>query len=139
MTDQGDFAAFAARMHAEGLPDVVVRTFAYYYDQLRLGSTGLVPESELAPVEDLPDAETFGGDLAAIGRDALRQTVLLKLNGGLGTSMGLERAKSLLVVKRDLTFLDVIARQALGSGVPLVLMNSYNTRDDSLAILRRYP
>lgn len=139
VTDQGDFAVFAARMHAEGLPDVVVRTFAYYYDQLRLGSTGLVPESELAPVEDLPDAETFGGDLAAIGRDALRQTVLLKLNGGLGTSMGLERAKSLLVVKRDLTFLDVIARQALGSDVPLVLMNSYNTRDDSLAILRRYP
>ena len=43
----------------------------------------------------------------------LSRTVLLKLNGGLGTSMGLDRAKSLLIVRNNLTFLDIIARQAL--------------------------
>ncbi len=64
---------------------------------------------------------------------------MLKLNGGLGTSMGLEAAKSLLPVKNGLTFLDIIARQALHAGVPLVLMNSFNTHDDSLAALRAYP
>lgn len=63
----------------------------------------------------------------------------MKLNGGLGTSMGLERAKSLLRIKRDLTFLDVIARQAQHAGVPLILMNSFNTREDSLQALSRYP
>ena len=36
---------------------------------------------------------------------------MLKLNGGLGTSMGLEKAKSLLEVKDGKTFLDLIAEQ----------------------------
>ena len=38
---------------------------------------------------------------------------MLKLNGGLGTSMGMTKAKSLLEVKDGHTFLDVIARQVL--------------------------
>ena len=38
---------------------------------------------------------------------------MVKLNGGLGTSMGMDRAKSLLEVRDGLTFLDVIARQVL--------------------------
>jgi UTP--glucose-1-phosphate uridylyltransferase len=59
--------------------------------------------------------------------------------------MGLTRAKSLLVVKDGLTFLDVIARQVLrirrqsGVRLPLVLMNSFATHDDTLAALDRYP
>ncbi|HYZ70628.1 MAG TPA: UTP--glucose-1-phosphate uridylyltransferase, partial [Thermoleophilaceae bacterium] len=62
----------------------------------------------------------------------------------LGTSMGMHRAKSLLEVKDGLSFLDVIARQVLalreasGARVPLVLMNSFYTRDDSLAVLEGY-
>jgi UTP--glucose-1-phosphate uridylyltransferase len=133
------FAAFAERMRAEALPEIVIQTFAHYYKQLRQGQTGLVPESEVEPVTNLPDTAVFSAELADVGCAALAHTVLLKLNGGLGTGMGLERAKSLLVVKEGLTFLDVIAHQALSSHVPLVLMNSYNTRDDSLAVLRNYP
>lgn len=41
----------------------------------------------------------------------LAETAVLKLNGGLGTSMGLEKAKSLLEVKDGKTFLDLIADQ----------------------------
>ncbi len=134
-----DFAPFAARMEAEGLPDIVIRTFAYYYRQLAEGRTGLLREEEIQPIESLPDAADFGAELAAVGRAALPQTVLLKLNGGLGTGMGLERAKSLLVVKQGLTFLDIIARQALIRRAPLVLMNSFNTHADSLAVLASYP
>ncbi|MEZ5099047.1 MAG: UTP--glucose-1-phosphate uridylyltransferase [Thermoleophilia bacterium] len=134
-----DLDAFAARMRAEGLPDVVVRTFAAQLDQLARGETGLIPEAELEPVESLPDLDALGDEAAAAGREALPRTVLVKLNGGLGTSMGLERAKSLLPVKDGLTFLDVIARQARDAGVPLVLMNSFATRDDSLALLAGYP
>jgi len=136
---QPSFAPFAAKMRAERLPDVIIRTFEHYYRQLAEGRTGLIPEAEIRPVAALPDAETFGPDLAAVGRAALPKTALVKLNGGLGTGMGLERAKTLLVVKEGLTFLDVIARQAIRAGVPLVLMNSYVTRDDSLAALRSYP
>jgi UTP--glucose-1-phosphate uridylyltransferase len=136
---ESNFLPFAERMLAAGIPDIVIRTFKYYYRQLAEGRTGLIPEVEICAVESLPDAETLQPSLVEAGRAALRKTVLMKLNGGLGTSMGLERAKSLLLVKNGLTFLDVIARQALAADVPLVLMDSYNTRDDSLAVLRQYP
>jgi UTP--glucose-1-phosphate uridylyltransferase len=54
------------------------------------------------------------------------------------------RVKSLIEAREGLSFLDVIARQVLalrerhGVRLPLVLMNSYRTRDDSLAALGRY-
>ncbi|MCX7669751.1 MAG: UTP--glucose-1-phosphate uridylyltransferase, partial [Anaerolineae bacterium] len=139
MRVNADFTPFADRMRAANLPDIVIRTFEYYYNQLAEGRTGLLAEADIVPVASLPDAERFDATLAEAGRAALPQTILLKLNGGLGTGMGLERAKSLLVAREGLTFLDIIARQALISGAPLVLMNSFNTRDDSLAVLARYP
>ena len=41
----------------------------------------------------------------------LSEAVVVKLNGGPGTGMGLDKAKSLLPVKGDDTFLDFIAKQ----------------------------
>ncbi len=134
-----DFVPFAEKMRAEHLPEIVIRTFRRYYEQLAAGDTGLIPEADIRPVASLPDLEGLPAGLAEIGRAALARTVVMKLNGGLGTGMGLEKAKSLLVVKDGLTFLDIIARQALNAGVPLVLMNSFATRDDSLAALTCYP
>ena len=67
---------------------------------------------------------------------------MIKLNGGLGTSMGLDRAKSLLEVRDGLSFLDIIARQVLAAReehdvtLPLVFMNSWRTRDDTAARAR---
>jgi len=133
------FIPFAERMQSEGLPDIVINTFKYYYTQLLKGKTGLIPEADIWRVKSLPDAETFSTDLAQIGKAAIPKTVLLKLNGGLGTSMGLNKAKSLLTVKDNLTFLDIIARQARQANIPLVLMNSFATRNDSLAALNKYP
>jgi UTP--glucose-1-phosphate uridylyltransferase len=133
------FAPFAERMRAEGLPDIAIRTFEHYYRQLIKGETGLIPETEITPVNSLPDAETFSEQLAQAGQATLSKTILLKLNGGLGTSMGLTKAKSLLTVKNGLSFLDIIARQAIEIGIPLVLMNSFSTQADSLAALEKYP
>ena len=140
MTDfQQRFAPFEALMQAEALPDLFIETFRHYYAQLVAGETGQIPESEISPVRGLPDAERLPADLARVGEAHLSQTVFIKLNGGLGTSMGLQKAKSLLPVKNGLTFLDIIARHAIYHGIPLVLMNSFNTRDDSLALLKQYP
>ncbi|MCB0197913.1 MAG: UTP--glucose-1-phosphate uridylyltransferase, partial [Anaerolineae bacterium] len=125
-------------MQQEGLSDVVVKTFEYYYTQLVEGQTGMISEADIEPVASLPDAETFSADLAEAGQAVMPQTVLIKLNGGLGTSMGLEKAKSLLTVKNGLTFLDIIAQQAMRANIPFVLMNSFVTRDDSLAALEQY-
>jgi UTP--glucose-1-phosphate uridylyltransferase len=134
-------SAATDKMRAEGLPDGAVETFAHYERLLREGDQGTLPEADLEPLSGLPDAE----DLPASDGSALGQAVVLKLNGGLGTSMGMTRAKSLLEVKDGLTFLDIIVRQILhlrerhDASVPLLLMNSFATRDDTLAALERYP
>ncbi len=135
------FAPVAEKMRGEGLPDIVIKNFAYYYELVQSGQTGMISEASIAPVESLPDADAFPDDAAlmAAGEAALGQTVVLKLNGGLGTSMGLSKAKSLLPVKEGHTFLDIIAHQALERGTPLVFMNSFSTQDDTLAVLAAYP
>ena len=132
--------ASVEKMRREGIPDAAVDTFAHYYEQLASGETGMLPESEIEPVDDVQDAEALPADADA----PLDEAIVLKLNGGLGTSMGMTRAKSLIEAKDGMTFLDVIARQVLalrersGARLPLVLMNSFYTRDDSLDALRAH-
>src|SRR3954464_3665870 len=130
--------ASVEKMRAEGLADAAVDTFAHYYERLQAGESGVLPEAEIEPVDALPDADELPeGDAPP------RAAVVLKLNGGLGTSMGMTRAKSLLEVKDGLSFLDIIARQVLelrrrsGARLPLVLMDSFRPRDASLALLER--
>ncbi len=72
MTTSTGFAPFAERMQGENLPDVFIRTFRYYYEQLVEGRTGLIPESDILPIDHLPDVETFPDSLAEIGNAALR-------------------------------------------------------------------
>jgi UTP--glucose-1-phosphate uridylyltransferase len=129
------------KMRAEGLGDAAVESFARQYERLRAGETGTLAESEIEPVADLPDAE----DLTEVADAALLdQAVVIKLNGGLGTSMGMTKAKSLLEVKEGRSFLDLIAEQILdrrersGARLPLILMSSFATQEDSLAALERY-
>src|SRR5579871_5747720 len=105
------FAEFEAKMRAAGHGDAAIRAFRHSYEYLASGRTGLLPENEIQPVVRLPRLEEVAGRLADASR--LRQAAVLKLNGGLGTSMGLEKAKSLLPLKDGLTFLDYISRQIL--------------------------
>jgi UTP--glucose-1-phosphate uridylyltransferase len=127
-------------MEEEGLPSVAIETFEHYYSLLAAGQTGLISETEIETVETLPDSDALSEDLIETGAQALSKTVIIKLNGGLGTTMGLNKAKSLLQVKSKLNFLDITALQALEVEAPLMLMNSFNTRKDSLAHLNdHYP
>jgi UTP--glucose-1-phosphate uridylyltransferase len=128
------------KMREAGVADEAIATFRHYYEQVEAGESGMLPDAELEPLEDLPDLEDLPEAEAP-----LDQAVILKLNGGLGTSMGMTHAKSLVEVKDGLTFLDIIARQALelrrrgDARLPLILMNSFSTRDDTLAKLEEYP
>nr|XP_039274752.1 UTP--glucose-1-phosphate uridylyltransferase-like isoform X1 [Styela clava]XP_039274753.1 UTP--glucose-1-phosphate uridylyltransferase-like isoform X1 [Styela clava] len=76
--------------------------------------------------------------------DLLSKLVVVKLNGGLGTSMGCTGPKSLISVRSGLTFLDLTVQQIeslnkqYNADVPLVLMNSFNTNEDTEMILRKY-
>lgn len=133
--------AAVEKMREEGLGDAAVAAFARQYEHLSAGETGAIPERDIEPASGVPDADELPD---ADASEALAQAVVIKLNGGLGTSMGMTRAKSLLEVKDGMTFLDLIAEQVLelrrtaGAEVPLVLMNSFATRADSLAALRRH-
>ncbi len=118
-------------MLAEGLPALAIQSFRRHYQQLAGGFTGLIPERDIQPLRSLPDAETLDPALSSLGREALASTVILKLNGGLGTSMGLERAKSLIEVKPGHSFLRLLLRQARHTGQPLVLMHSRHTQTAS--------
>jgi UTP--glucose-1-phosphate uridylyltransferase len=131
------------KMRADGVGDAAIATFQDAYRRLQAGEQGVLAEADIEAVTDVPDAEALPDDPEA-ARAALDQAVVIKLNGGLGTSMGMDRAKSLLEVKDGRTFLDLIAEQVLalrersGARVPLVLMNSFATREDSLAALARH-
>ena len=130
------------KLRREGAPQVAIDTFAHYCRQLAQGETGMLPESEIEPLENVQDAERLTEDATP---EVLDRAVMIRLNGGLGTSMGMTGPKSLLEVKEGLSFLDVIVRQVLalreqsGARLPLVLMNSFATRETSLEALERYP
>jgi UTP--glucose-1-phosphate uridylyltransferase len=138
------FLPFEAKMRAGGVPDPAIRAFRHYWEQLVAGETGLLHEADIQPVDALPDSRELA-PWRDRGAKALDRAVVIKLNGGLGTSMGMTRAKSLLAVRGPATFLDFTALQILhlrrehGCRLPLVLMNSFRTRSDSLEALRAYP
>jgi UTP--glucose-1-phosphate uridylyltransferase len=139
-----NFGPFEERMRREGLEPIVIENFRHYYTALVGGETGLVPEKSIAPVDSLPRLQDLG-EYAEAGRAALGQAVILKLNGGLGTSMGLERAKSLLAAREGTSFLEIIVRQTLATRarhnapIPLIFMNSFSTDADTRAVLDRFP
>ena len=135
---------FVRAMRAEGLSDMVIRTFSAYYEALQKGSSGQIPEDTIHP----PSSEAVipFEDLKAKGSAALlRRIAVIKLNGGLGTGMGLSKAKSLLPVKGNMNFLDIITRHVLalrsesGYDIQLMFMNSFATNKDTLDYLNKYP
>lgn len=146
MEKRAEFEPFRDKMEKAAQSGAAIDAFERSYDSLCRGSSGVVNEESIDPVDALPEygevvsgAETGSGDL-------LGETVVIKLNGGLGTGMGLERAKSLLEVRSGMTFLDLIARQVewwrerTDAGLRFLLMNSYATSGDTLAFLKRgYP
>jgi UTP--glucose-1-phosphate uridylyltransferase len=142
VSDEGLRAA-QDKMVAAQIAQPAIDVFSAYYRQLEQGVTGVIPEDSIEPLTDpdlLRDVAVDDAQAAA----ALADTVMIKLNGGLGTSMGMEQAKSLLPVRDGRTFLDLIvaqvraARTAYGVKLPLIFMDSFRTHDDTLAALARY-
>lgn len=135
---------FNRLMKQEGLGEQVIRTFNAYFGKLKAGEKGYIPETEVMPPSN-SNLVSFDEIKEYRNAQILKSTVVIKLNGGLGTSMGLSKAKSLLPVKGNMNFLDIISRQVLtlraGSGydVLLMFMNSFNTDADTLNYLAKYP
>ena len=127
-----------------GVAAPAVEVFSRFYELLETGETGIIREDTIEPLLEPPSlCDVDVSNMEA--RDAIGKTVMIKLNGGLGTSMGLDKAKSLLDVREGKNFLDLIVRQVLAARdrydarLPLLLMNSFRTEADTLAHLARYP
>jgi UTP--glucose-1-phosphate uridylyltransferase len=131
------------KMAAAAIHQQAIDVFTHYYRQLEEGVSGFIPEDSIEPLLDpsmLSDTAVSEEDAAA----ALEKTVIIKLNGGLGTSMGMEKAKSLLQARKGKSFLDIIvdqvraARAAYRIQLPLLFMNSFRTHEDTLLALAPY-
>jgi UDP-N-acetylglucosamine pyrophosphorylase len=138
-----DFSLFQNKMLAAGMGDAPISAFRRNYEALLRDETGLIPEEEILPVSDLPSLGNLPTK-ASEDSSLLAQAVVIKLNGGLGTGMGLQGPKSLLTVGGGLNFLDLIVRQIQelrrrsGTPVRLLLMNSFSTSADTLSYLSKY-
>ena len=137
MSDEGSRLA-AEKMRADGAHEEAIRSFESAYARLVSGETALLPSADLEPagevpaLDDLPDADPA---------QALESVAVIKLNGGLATTMGLQQPKSLMEARDGRSFLEIIIGQTLalrhryGVGLPLVLMDSEATREPTLAEL----
>lgn len=143
MSKEG-LAAARRKMEDAGVAAPAIEVFSHFYEQLESGATGVIREETITPLLDPPmlDDVKISDDEA---RAALDQLVVIKLNGGLGTSMGLDRAKTLLEVRDGENFLDLIAKQVLAARkrydvrLPLLFMTSFRTDDDTVEYLAKYP
>lgn len=132
------------KMREAGLSPAACASFGRAWRQAASGEAGLIPETAIGPADGIPAME----DVASGGADPalFDKLCVVKLNGGLGTSMGLDQAKSLIPVKDGRNFLDFIARQILWlrrrhgtKGPRFLLMDSFSTSADTLAYLAAYP
>ena len=128
-----------ARMESKNIHPDMITEFLRRAGLVASGYSGKIPWNRIGDLtrddyralEDLPAP----GDPVSY----LKELAVIKLNGGLGTSMGLSRVKSIISVKDGYNFLQIIRHQvqklrtAHGVDVPSFFMNSFNTRDDTLA------
>lgn len=127
------------KMEAENLSPEFISDFLEKVKQIKNGETGMAVWSEVGDLD--PELDEISLDKIhkehKVDVSSLRKLVIIKLNGGLGTSMGLSKAKSLIPIKDGYSFLKIIANQVLQLRkkykveIPLLLMDSYNTQKES--------
>lgn len=143
-TYRASLEAAKAKMRDEGVADQAITVFTDFFHQLAEGGTGSIPEETIDPLLDAPKLSDIEVAPEA-AREAFDKLVIINLNGGLGTSMGMDKAKSLLPVRDGKSFLDILVEQVLsarertGARLPLMFMNSFRTQADTLEVLSKYP
>lgn len=139
-----DFTPYKEKMEQAAVNGAAISAFQHNYEALVRDESGMIAEGSISPCHSVP----MLSDVSSEGEDfdpaLLAKAVVIKINGGLGTSMGLQKAKSLLPVKDGSTFLDIIAnqiihlREATGAKVRFLLMNSFSTSKDTLEYMESY-
>ena len=144
MSEDGLKAA-EAKMREAGQPEEAIRNFASAYRRLVRDETAMLPSAELEPASDVDELENLPDPAPDADAGALGRVAVIKLNGGLATTMGLRSPKSLVEARDGRSFLDIIVGNTLalrkrdGVRLPLVLMNSQSTRSDTMRALESHP
>ena len=144
MNTPGYAADVLAKAEAGGVHGAELAALRRRLQQLGDQQAGRLPGEALEPLADLPRLDQLPDPPPDQARDVLNRLVIVKLNGGLGTSMGLSAREvpDLEAKDRAPRFLDLIAtpgarRSARRHGpptrLPLVLMNSVRHPGGSLA------
>jgi UTP--glucose-1-phosphate uridylyltransferase len=129
------------RMRDDRAPEAAQLAFRRAFERLERGDRGTIHGDAIEPVGDLPSL----GDLPQAEPALLDRAVVVKVNGGLATTMGLSGPKSLLHVQDGRSFLSFVVasvlalREHAGARLPLVLMDSWRTHEATRAALARQP
>lgn len=148
MNKQNILNASLKKIKQAGLSSDVLVFFSSLLKKIIDGDRGFI--SHLEDIKPLDPSKVVSinslseESIVDAGKSSMKHLAVIKLNGGLGTGMGLNKAKSLLKIKDDQCYLDIIVKQILGLRskykvkIPLVFLNSFNTRLDTLEYLSKY-
>jgi len=134
------------KMKNENIADKSIELFLEYLTKVYNDYKGIIPESDIEPLSKgmiCSIEEIITEENKNKGKELLKKTVILKLNGGLGTGMGLDKAKSLIEVKKGSSYLDIIAtqvrniRKKFGIVFPILFMNSFATSKDTIEFIEK--
>lgn len=126
----------------DGASPLLIATFCQRLTTFMETPSAYIAEDHIQPVGELPALEALPE--AKNTTRHLPRTAVFKLNGGLGTGMGLQYAKSLIPVKKSYRFMDIILRQVeylrevFCCSTPILFMNSYSTERDTQRVLADY-
>ncbi len=139
--DLDNLRFFKEKMQQAGVDSAAQQFFSQAYLSLNKNEEqGYISESRIESIEELPCMQSIKS--IPVNKALLNELVVIKLNGGLGTSMGLDKPKSFLRIKEDKSFLDLALEQIIkqrktyGVDVQFLLLNSFNSSEITLDYLR---
>lgn len=94
------FDTIENKMELVGLSRAAIDAFRHAVQTVESGESGLIGESSILPARDVAEWDDLTAATPEADRELIAQCVCIKLNGGLGTSMGLQKAKSLLPIQK---------------------------------------
>ena len=133
---------FEQKMVNIELPQIVIDNFKRYFTKLLEGDAGKIDCHQIDPIESVPLFSDLN-EFQKLGEMNFDKVVMIKLNGGLGTSMGLDGPKSMLPVKNNMNFLDIIVNQKkmlekrFNHSMPVIFMDSQNTATETIEYLNQ--